>query len=412
MEANRATTVGEWRRGWPVVLGAVAGISAGPALFQNMSSLFVPGMMAEFGWTRAQIATASGLGLAGSLAVPAIGRVVDRLGVRPVIAGCMVLLGAAYLGLSAMTGALWHYYLLVLSLAPCVPGTSALVYGKVIAARFGAQRGLALGIATSGLPLATLVLPTALGTVIAARGWRGGFVALAVFVALIALPVALLAIRGVAMAAPASSPAATITAGMDAAAARRDPRFWRLALTGFCINMATVGFVTQLVPFGIERGLTAAAATLLLTAFGASQVVARVSIGALIDRRPPQRVAAIVAILSAAGFVALQARTPDVAWLAAAVFLAGLMNGAENDLYPFFTARLFGLRAYGEIYGTLIVVALAGSAVGIIGFGHLHDRTGGDDIALAIATAAMLASAVSYLGLRDRAPPPAPPAAA
>jgi predicted MFS family arabinose efflux permease len=392
----------EWRRGWPIVLGAVVGSGAGPALFQNMSSLFVPGLIAEFGWSRGQIALASGLGFAGSLAVPWLGRLVDRVGVRSTIVGCMTLLGAAYLAMAGMTGALWQYHLLVLCLAMTVPGTSALAYGKLIAARFMVHRGLALGIATSGLPLATLTLPIVLGAVIAHDGWRGGFVALAVYSTLIAMPVALLAIRGATTAAPLTL---APTAGVSAAAARRDPRFWRLGLTGFFINLGTIGLVTQLVPFGIARGLSAPDAALLLTAFGASQIAARVAFGALIDRMTPQRIATVVSLVSAGGFAFLQLPGLGLAPLAAGVFLAGLMNGAENDLFPFFAARLFGLREYGEIYGTLIVVALVGSGAGIIGFGALHDVTGSDTAALAVAAIALTVAGVLYAGLRDRPSP-------
>ncbi len=395
----------EWRNGWPIVLGALVGSGAGPALFQNLSSMFVPGMTGEFGWSRGAVAAASGLGFAGSLAVPLLGRAVDRLGVRPMIVGCMVALAAAYLGMATMRGQLWHYHLLVLALAMTVPGTSALAYGKLIAARFVAHRGLALGIATAGLPLTTLLLPIVLAEVIDAFGWRGGFVALAVYSALIALPIALVAIRGAGLVSRATDTRTAAVPGVIAAEARRDPRFWRLGLTGFFVNLGTIGFVTQLVPFGIDRGLTPTEAALLLTAFGASQVAARVTFGALIDRFPPQRIAATVAFVSALGFAALQWPGLALPGLALGVFGAGLMNGAENDLFPFFAARLFGLRAYGEIYGTLIVVALVGSGAGIIGFGALHDATGGDAAGLAVASIALVIAGLLFAGLRDRPAP-------
>ncbi len=89
-------------------------------------------MTAEFGWTRGEIATAAGLGLAGALAAPFIGRLADRIGVRAVIVAAMLLLGLAYCGMSIPTGLLWQYQLLVVCLALSVPGTSALVHGKLI----------------------------------------------------------------------------------------------------------------------------------------------------------------------------------------------------------------------------------------------------------------------------------------
>lgn len=216
----------EWRKGWPLVAAAMLGIGTGPGLFQNLSSLFTPGMEAAFGWTRGQIATAAGIGLIGGLAVPFLGRLVDRFGVRPMIVGAMLLLGMAYCGLAAIDGHIWQYQLLILCLALSVPGTSALVYGKLIGAAFVAHRGLALGIATSGISISTLALPPVVGAVIATHGWRGGFVALAILTAGIALPLVLFALKGRAIAPTRPDPddpvAEIAVAGLTGAEARRD----------------------------------------------------------------------------------------------------------------------------------------------------------------------------------------------
>lgn len=405
-DTTRVAARAEWRRGWPLVLGALIGIGAGPGLFQNLSSLFTPGMMAEFGWTRGQIATAAGIGLIGAVGSPFLGRVADRLGIRPVILLCMTLLGIAYCGFAMMQGQIWQYQLLVLLLALSVPGTSSIVYGKPLADCFHAHRGLALGVATSGLSVTTVLLPPAAAWVIAGWGWRGGFVALAILTTLVAMPLALTAVRGTAAGPtrpdPDTDAAHVPVDGPTAAEVRRDARFWRLGVTAFCINLATAGLVTQLVPFGLERGLTAAQAALLLAAFGAAQVIARIVIGALIDRRTPQLIAAVVALLSALAFALLEIRAPGFALLMVLVFFAGMMNGAENDLLPFFTARLFGLRSYGEIYGWLVLMALAGTATGIVGFGRLYDATGDYDVALGIASGALTLTALLYLSLRER----------
>jgi predicted MFS family arabinose efflux permease len=396
----------EWRRGWPLVAAAMLGIGTGPGLFQNLSSLFTPGMISEFGWTRGEIATAAGLGLAGGLVAPFLGRLADRIGIRPVIITAMLLLGAAYLGFANMKGVLLHYQALVLCLALSVPGTSALVYGKLIANRFVAARGFALGIATSGLSISTLALPPIIALVIAAYGWRGGFVALGILVVGIALPLVLIAIRrvptGPTRPDPDSAEAQVPVEGLTGAEARRDGRFWRLGLCAAMINIATVGLVTQLVPFGLDRGLTPAQAALLLAAFGASQIVGRLLMGVLIDHFRAQTMAALFAIVSAAAFVALQLEAPGFVLLMTLVFFAGLMNGAEHDLLPYLAARLFGLRAYGEVYGMLLMLALAGTATGIVGMGRLHDAFGNYALALALAAGALVLAAVSFLSLGDR----------
>ncbi|MBW6527007.1 MFS transporter [Sphingomonas sp. RHCKR7] len=387
----------EWRAGWPLVLGGLVGMGAGPGLFQNISSLFIPGLIAEFGWTRGEIATAAGVGLLGCVVIPLFGRAIDRAGPIPIVAFSLLLLGATYLCFTQLAGELWHYQVMVLCLALGVPGTSAVAYGRLIATRFVAHRGLALGVATSGLSVTTLLMPPLVGAAITRHGWRSGFVVLAVYVVAVALPLTLLALRRARPVAPN-----TVGSGPSARAARREGRFWRLGLTAFCVNFATVGLVTQLVPLGLERGLGAIEAALLVTAFGSAQLVARVVIGALVDRLAPHRVAAAVALLSAAGFALLELRAPGLAALWLIVFLAGLMNGAENDLLPFFAARLFGVGAYGETYGSLLVIALLGTAAGVVGFGRLRDATGAYDLALALGAGAMVAAALLFLSLRQR----------
>ena len=389
----------------------MVGAGLGPGLYQNLSSLFTPGLQATFGWTRGEIATAAGLALVGAVVAPLIGRVADRFGVRPVITASMVLLTLAYLWLATMTnvtgGGIWCYQLGVVLLVLTVPGTSSLAYGKLIAAAFVRQRGLALALGTSGLAVATIVAAPLLGGVIARWGWRAGFIGLGVAASVLALPPILFALRrhGVPGAAPVVVSDGPPPPGVPAAVARRDRRFWILVASALLINGATTGLVTQLVPIGLELGLGGAQAALLLTAFAASAIAGRLLVGWLVDRLRPQPVAAAVALVSALAFAALATGPAGLAPLMVLVFLAGLMNGAENDLLPFFAARLFGLRAYAEIYGTAMPIGLSGTAIGIIGFGRLHDVSGSYATALALGGGALLLSCLCFLLLPDRALP-------
>src|SRR5204863_252345 len=158
----------------------------------------------------------------------AIGRLADRPGARPVIVGATLLLAATLAGFATLGGALWIYQLLVLCLALSVAGTSAVVYGRLIAARFVTHRGIALGVATSGLSLSTLVLSPLVAGVIARHGWRVGFAVLVALVLAVALPAVLLLLRGVVVAPVHRAGEAediapeTLLAGMSAREARRD----------------------------------------------------------------------------------------------------------------------------------------------------------------------------------------------
>lgn len=402
---------GEWRGGWPLVLAAMLGIGFGPGLFQNVSSLFIDGVTREFGWTRGDIATAAAIGLLGGIVAPFLGRLADRIGIRPVIIASLLLLGATYMGLSIQTGALVQFQLLVALLAFAVPGTSSVVYGKLIAACFVQNRGLALGFATSGLSLTMLVMPPIVGAAIAAGGWRAGYWVLAATTVLLALPLVLWLLRGVPRTPTARAPddahADEAVTGVTGPEARRERRFWQLGLSVALVNVASVGLVTQLVPLGQERGLGAGEAALLLTSYAASQVAGRLVIGALVDRFVAQRVAALVALVSAVAFAALLLPAPGFALMMLLVFFAGLMNGAEHDLLPFLTARLFGLRAYGEIYGSLLPISLAGTAGGIVAFGRIYDAYGHYGPALMLAAVALVLAGLAFVTLPDRPLPKA-----
>lgn len=400
MAARRAPE-GEWRGGWPVVAAAMLASGLGPGLYQNLSSLFVPGLEHDLGWSRGAIATAAGVGMLSALAAPAIGRAADRVGVRRVVATSMLVLALGYLWLASVSGALWHYTIGVSLVVVALPGTGSLSFGKLIAARFDRHRGMALALGTSGLAVMTIVVAPVLGLLIDARGWRAALILLGIATVAVALPSILLAIRDAPLAEASDEASdadpAPPPGGVTAAEARRDTRFWLLIASAVLINFATTGLVTQMVPIGIERGLPPGQAALLLTGFGVSAVAGRLLVGALVDRLPPFPVAAAIALVSGAAFLLLAWGPGGLAPLMGIVFLCGLMNGAENDLLPFLAARLFGLRAYAEIYGTAMPIALAGSAIGIVGFGRLHDAGGGYALPLAAGSGALFLAATCFL---------------
>ncbi|MGJ3627487.1 MFS transporter [Sphingomonas sp. MMS24-JH45] len=171
------------------------GMGFGPGLFQNLSSLFLPGLEHDFGWTRGGIAAMTATALAAGIASPWIGRFADRHGARPLILASMLTLGAVLVALGAGSGAKWQFQALLVLLVLTMPGCSSLAYGKLIARAFVRHRGVALAVSTSGLAVATLFMPPIVGGVIAQFGWRAGFVAMAAATAAFALPLVMLALR-------------------------------------------------------------------------------------------------------------------------------------------------------------------------------------------------------------------------
>lgn len=396
------TNPGEWRRGWPVVLGSAAMFATGPALYQNLSSLFIPYLETTLGFSRGEVSSAVALGLLTALAAPLIGRLADRVGVVAIMVASALVLGGAHVMLAMMSGPAWQFRVGIALLALSAPGVSALVFGRLIARRFDAHRGLALGLATTGLSLSTLLAPPLVAHLIEAYGWRAGYLLLAGLALGFGLPLGLVAARAAGQERPATAP-------IEPTGVRRpswrDTRFWRLGGATMLINIGTVGMVTQLAEIGRDRGLGLAQAGLLLSAYALSQIVGRLTIGALIDRYAANRMAALYGLISAVGFIALAGGEGNV-WVACGlVFVAGLLNGAEFDLLPFFASRLFPLATYSELYGRLLLLSIMGTAGGILSFAWLRDWSGSYTISLTMASIAMLIAAALLFGL------PAKPAA-
>lgn len=400
---------GEWRRGWPVVLGSAAMTATGPGLYQNLSSLFIPYLETTLGFSRGEVSSAVALGLLAALAAPLIGRLADRVGVVAIMVASALVLAGAHVLLATMNGSAWQFRVGIALLALSAPGVSALVFGRLIARRFDAHRGLALGLATTGLSLSTLLAPPLVAHLIVEYGWRAGYVLLAMLALGVGLPLGLVAVYAAGREEPATAPHEPALAQRPS---WRDTRFWRLGGATLMINIGTIGMVTQLAQIGRDRGFGLAQAGLLLSAFALSQIVGRVSIGALIDRYAANRMAALFGLISAIGFLALAGGEGRV-WVACAlVFVAGLLNGAEFDLLPYFASRLFPLATYSELYGRLLLLSILGTAGGILSFGWLRDWSGSYAIPLTMASIAMLIAAALLFGLPARAEPFNPSASA
>lgn len=383
----------EWRRGWPVVAAGAVGMAVGAALYQYVSSLFIPSLQTAFHWSRGDIASAAAIGLLAALSAPLIGMLADRFGVRIVAGACLCAVALAHIGFASMTGELWQFMACVAVLSAVGPGCSSLAFSRAVNGWFDQSRGLALGLMACGISIGTLLASPLLAWTIATHGFRAGYLVLAALAALIGIPVVLTGISDgphTGARADASLPDTTL------ATALRSAPFWLLAVIMFIVNACAAGVLTQLAPLLGDKHMPPGVITALIATFAASVLFGRLAIGWLFDRVEAKRVAAIVTAASAAGALLLLGSAPSIAQTALAVFLIGLMQGAETDVLAYFVARLFGIHAYNRVYGVLVTISLLGTAAGIVGFGRLYDAAGDYELALTISAAALALTTALY----------------
>ncbi len=147
--------------------------------FTYTFSTFLKPLTEEFGWSRAETATAFSLYLLiGGLILPVWGWLVDHVGARWVFLLSSLIDGVALLFLSAVQN-LSGYYAWYLLLGIGLAGIGPMPVGKVVTQWFVSKRGLAMGIALVGASGGGLVLVPLCGFLIAELSWRIAYQALA-----------------------------------------------------------------------------------------------------------------------------------------------------------------------------------------------------------------------------------------
>jgi MFS family permease len=375
----------EFRGRLLLILSAAIGLSASMnAVMLYSIGSFIGPLESEFGWARGDISLAATLLTFGLfLAGPIIGLACDRWGAAVVAALLLIMSNS----LHSLAG-LWTFYF-VIALAGA--GSTPIVLVRPISAAFDRQRGLALGISLTGAGLVGFWIPNLVTAVVAQSGWRTAYGVLAL-IALVAAPVVYFGFRATERGEAAKATATVVTAGLTMQAARKTAAFWSMSALSVTMALGIGGLMVHLVPMFRDLGAAPATAAGITSLIGIASVVGRLCIGLCLDRFSPHRVAVVVIGLGILGILVL--KFGGLAFAIVGVVLIGLLLGAELDMLAFLTARLFGQRAFGAIYGWFYSVYALAFGISPVVIGRLRDSAG--DYGLAMNTSiAMLLVAVA-----------------
>lgn len=392
MTEGDLSTRTEWRMGWRIVLAAGVGAAAGLILYPFVASLFIQHHTAAFKWSRGDASFASVASLiAGSLA-PLVGRLADKIGVRPVIILGATGFAGACIGMSLQDGNIWLYYALTFLLVFFGLGTTSISWARPINAVFVRSRGLALSTALSSVTLTAAVTPPLLNFVMQTYGWRAGWVMLG----LMAIAGATLGLLLLPKVKP--RPEAMLYSYRLGEAARA-PAFWLLVAGMFIINIPSGGLMAQMAALVGDKGFDDATVASVLSAFAISVFFGRLIAGFCLDRFPPQLVTFIAMGVPAIGCLLLLGQSAYMPLVIAGIALAGLSQGAEGDVGPFLIARYFGLKAFGALMGCVNAAVVTGTGVGGVLFAQTHDLTQSYDIALWSGAGCFLVGALCFAAI-------------
>jgi MFS family permease len=390
--------------GWWIVLTAAIGLlfSFAPILVFSFG-VFVKSFVKEFHSNRTQISLAfTFASVMVSVGSPLAGRLVDRYGARPVILPSIGILGLLLVSFKFISTSLWQLYVLFLSLGFIGSVTNPVTYCKVVSNWFDRRRGLALGLTMFGLGVGAIVAPPIAQRLIASFGWRSAYAILGGAVLVASIPVVGLLLKNRpedvgsfpdGQTNPTHMSSSGVEEGITGGVARTTRTFWLIAAAFSLAGGAAQACVIHLVPMLSDRGITAEKAALASSALGIAFVAGRVVAGYLADRFFAPYVAISLFIAMAFGLVLLWVSSSVSAAFAGAS-LVGLGMGGEGDLMPYITGRYFGLRFFGEIYGSVFAIfTLIGAAAPFlmaVGF----DRAGSYRLPLSFLIVATLISIV------------------
>ena len=187
----------EFARGWRVLVAAALGSGAGvaPIAFYSLGAFITP-LTHEFGWTRAQVTSASlvlslGMLVSGSY----VGAIADRYGARRVALFSQPILALSLAALALISANVWSLYLGYFALGAVAAGTLPITWSRVVTGWFVKARGFALGLSLLGTGVLGAFLPRYVTWLSSAFGWRHAYLGLAILPLSLGMPLALLFFR-------------------------------------------------------------------------------------------------------------------------------------------------------------------------------------------------------------------------
>jgi MFS family permease len=406
--------------GWLIV--AVVFVSMGIGVNARTAfSLLFPPILDEFRWERGVTAGAFSFGFVVSAVMsPLLGRMMDRVGPRAVMELGVGLMAAGLL-LAPFTAEPWHLYA---TLGVLVGGGSVCLgysgQSLFLPNWFVRRRGLATGIAFAGVGIGSIVLLPAVQLVIEGAGWRTACWAMGVLVLVVLAPINLAlrkrpediglqpdgdAARGPTAAPPPSNVVDPAWAAVEWTLGRAmlTARFWWIAFGYFCALYAWYAVQVHQTKYLIEVGFTPTVAAWALGLVSLAGIPGQIALGHISDRIGREWVWTAGTLGFGVCYLALLVLQvfPNTAVLYVMIIAQGALGYGLTSVFAAIVAEIFQGKHYGTIFGTLMLSAICGGALGPWATGALFDIYGNYTLAFSIGAAV---SVVSVLAIWRAAP--------
>jgi len=406
--------------GWTIILIAFITLGMAFGVWYSFSVFFLA-IAEEFHWNRAATSSIFSVFIFSHAVMGLItGILQDRFGPRIVIPFGSLLLAIA-LFLSSQAHKLWQFYFFY---GVCAGAGVSLIgfisHSAFVPKWFEQKRGLAVGLAMSGIGFGMLLLVPLIEQLISIYGWRSTYRYMAGAVLLIIAPLNYIFARyspGDLNLLPDGHPSAInlnpsaperFVEIIDSQWANKDwtfktsvatRRFWYLAFAFFCISFAYQSTLLHSVSAMVDLGFSRDLAAFYFGIVGIAGSGGKVLFGYLSDRFGRERVTTMGAAAAAAGIFCLMRAASAPQWLPLFfALLFGIGYGAAAPLLPSISADIFMGSSFGLIFAMIGIGGGIGGSLGPYISGWLHDITGRYTLSFTVAVISLtLASALVWL---------------
>ena len=386
---------GRWR-----VLALMTLAQAGASVIQQALGSLSPVLVATFVLTKAQLGVVFTALMLGSALFTAIaGLMTDRWGERR-----MVLFSGASMTIALLAAMLvpsYPWVVVWIGIFGAGYAASTPAGGRAILAWFDRDRGFAMGIRQTGVPVGGLVGALSLPLVAQVAGYRGAFAFGAAIVA-ITTAITYFGYRESADANGPPSSTASLVRGMRVLA--RDPRLIAVTLTCMILVSTQLAMNAFLTVTGVVVvGITPALAALAFACAQGAAAAGRLGWGYLSDRvLNGERLVpfAIICVLAATASALLAVLSHGaVPALFVAAIVLGFSGAGWNGLFAAALAEVGGTDRAASALGLALTAIFMASAIAPTVFGALADHTS-LHVAWAVLSALALVGVAPVLWLR------------
>ncbi len=333
------------------------------------------------------------------------GWALDRYGPRGIILLMGLFTGLSLL-LTSQTNSSWQLFITYSLLLSVGSGAIFVVIMSTVSRWFDKKRGFALGIASAGTGLGTVIMAPFATYLISDFGWRTAYIVIALIVWAIVIPLSRLLrkepyeigalpdgakpdSRQMGIQKPKNREDGIPPTDLSLRQAFRTGSFWLFGFIWILFASCLFLVLTHIVPHATDMGISAGKAATVLSLLGGTNIVGRVLIGRASDRIGRKVTVIICALLQAGAMVWLI--WSQELWM---FYLFALVYGfAYGGYTPSVTALIgdtFGLRNIGVIFGMLEIGWGIGAAIGPAIGGLIFDASNSYSMAFLIGALAML----------------------